>query len=119
MSSTNSTSRFAPAPRSRSSTVTPMRSPSNCRGTPRLSRRSSRAGLPAAEQVSRDSNVVCIGHLEVGLAAGKGADLFIGVLLDARRRVGALETLRGRGAVRTQQWLRPKRLRRVHAHQSA
>ena len=58
MNSTSSTSRFAPARRSPSSTVTPTRSPSNCQGTPPLSRRSSHAGRPPAEQMSRDGHVV-------------------------------------------------------------
>src|SRR3954451_13218746 len=89
MTSTSSTRRCAPARRSPSSTVTPTRSPLNCQGTLPLSRRLS----PPAEQVFRDGDVARIGHLQVSFVAGKGADLFVGVLLHARRRVGALESV--------------------------
>ena len=102
--STSSTSRFAPARRSPSSTATPTRSSSNCRGTPPLSRRSSRAGIrtdpPTGAGVPRRPRRGRRSPSGCAASPGKVRTSFIGVLLDARRRVGALESFSGGSPIR-------------------
>src|SRR5215208_354780 len=107
--------RWLRALRSRWSTGIPTHSLSNCPGTPHLSRRSSpRVG----EQTFGDRYVVCVGHFEVSLLAAEGTYIEIGVLLDARRRVGAFEPLAICGVIGLQQRQRLERLRCLDTNQS-